>query len=91
MATDISPVQPSLLDLFGEIPVTTDDVALWVDVVPAIPRSSWRREHYARSWDVAAKIRAWKSAGRWAEIENARRDQLRALLGEDGDAISSWP
>ena len=70
---------PSLLDLFGEIPVTQSDVDLWVDVVPAIPRGSWRRDYYARHWNVPEKIRQAKAAGRWPEIENARTEQLRAL------------
>lgn len=74
-------MEPPLFDLFGEIPVTQADVELWLDVVPAIPRTSWRRDHYAASWNVPDKIRAWKAAGRWPEIENARAETLRALVG----------
>jgi hypothetical protein len=72
---------PRLTDLFGEIPVTLADVELWLDVVPAIPRTSWRRDHYASNWNVTEKIRRTKAAGAWHEIENARTEQLRALLG----------
>lgn len=72
---------PPLLDLFGEIPVTRDDVDTWLDVVPAYPRTSWRRENYAASWNVPEKVRAAKAAGTWPEIEKARSDQLRAVLG----------
>jgi hypothetical protein len=81
---------PSLLDLFGEIPVTIDDVELWLDVIPAYPRTSWRRANYAASWNVPDKIRQAKASGHWPEIENARNDQLRALLGNtDGFSVFS--
>ena len=84
-------LSPHLLDLFGEIPVLQSDVDTWIDVVPQIPRTSWRRDHYARSWNVPEKIRQAKRAGRWPEIEKARRDQL-AGLGCCGCLTSSlWP
>lgn len=76
---------PPLYDLFGEIPVTLEEIEIWIDVVPALPRDSWRRAHYARGWNVAEKIRAWKAAGRWDEIQAARIDQLRAV------GFTSWP
>lgn len=73
---------PSLTDLFGEIPVSLDDVETWLDVIAAYPRTSWRRDHYARAWNVPEKIRQAKAAGHWPEIENARRESLRALFGD---------
>lgn len=73
-----------LRDLFGEIPVLQSEIDLWLDVVPEIPRTSWRREHYARSWNVPEKIRQAKASGRWPEIEKARSEQLRALGVADG-------
>jgi len=70
---------PQLHDLFGEIPVTLEEIEIWIDVVPALSRDSWRRASYAQGWNVAEKIRAWKQTGRWDEIEAARADQLRAI------------
>lgn len=51
-------------DLFGEIPVTHDEVYMWVAAVAPRwlqPESAYQR--YVRSWDVPAKIRAAKAAG----------------------------
>jgi hypothetical protein len=76
---------PLLYDLFGEIPVTLEEIEIWMDVVPALPRDSWRRAHYAAGWNVAEKVRSWKAAGRWGEIETARSDQLRGI------GLTSWP
>ena len=72
---------PSLLDLFGEIPVSLPEVEIWIDVVPGLLRthSAWRRENYARCWDVPAKIRAAKASGYWSTIEAAKRDQLAGV------------
>lgn len=70
---------PRLYDLFGEIPVTLEEIEMWIDVVPALRRDSWRRASYASGWNVAEKIRDWKATGRWDEIEAARADQLLAL------------
>lgn len=72
-------MRPFLHDLFGEIPVSLSDIDTWLDVVPAIPRTSWRRNHYAAAWNIPDKIRRAKAAGQWPEIENARTEQLRAL------------
>lgn len=72
-------MKPQPLDLFGQVPVTTSDLETWLDVVPAIPRTSWRRRHYLENWNVADKIRRAKLAGEWPEIEKARTEQLRAL------------
>lgn len=52
-------------DLFGEIPVTWDDVWHWVETVPGIPRTSWRASWYIRCWNVPDKIREAKRAGEW--------------------------
>lgn len=87
-------MEPFPVDLFGEVPVSLADIQTWLDVVARIERTSWRREHYARSWNVADKVRQAKLAGRWPEIENARTDQLRALLGDGCRVtcgVSPWP
>jgi hypothetical protein len=50
----------SPFDLFGEIPVTWDEVYQWCEKVAEIPRDSWRLDWYIRGWNVPAKIRAAK-------------------------------
>lgn len=51
-------------DLFGDIAVSLDDVELWLDFVPRIPRTSpRRREYYANNWDVVNKIKRAKLDG----------------------------
>lgn len=57
-------------DLFGEIPVTWDDIWNWVEVIAGIPRNSWRASWYVEAWNVPDKIRAAKRAGEWP-LENA--------------------
>ena len=73
---------PPLFDLFGTIPVTQADIELWIDVVPRWPRDSPRRRYYAEHWNLPDKIRHAKASGLWPEIEKARTDQVRALLGD---------
>lgn len=74
-------MKPSLLDLFGEIPVTHEEIEVWIDVVTGWTRtaSRGRRERYAESWNVAEKIRAAKRAGEWPRIEEAKLEQLAAV------------
>lgn len=75
-------MEPPLFDLFGEIPVTREDVETWIDVVPGFSRtvSPHRRAYYARAWNVPAKIRAAKLSGFWREVE-ARKAELLASVG----------
>lgn len=56
-------MRPSLLDLFGEIPVTLDDVLAWMLAVPGIPPDSPRFARYVLTYDVPAKIRQAKASG----------------------------
>jgi len=58
-------VQTNLHDLFGEIPVTWDEIWLWVEEVAGLPRDSWRAANYIRWWNVPEKIRAAKLSGEW--------------------------
>lgn len=67
---------PSLYDLFGEIPVSQEEIEIWIDVVPGWPRTSHRRAYYARNWNVAEKIRQAKMTGFWEDVQRARSDQL---------------
>ena len=59
---------PHPRDLFGEVPVTVDDLYLWCAVVA--PRIAARNlDYYVKYWDVAGKIRAAKRNGRFDELE----------------------
>lgn len=71
---------PHLKDLFGEIPVTRDEIEIWIDVVPGWPRTTGaaRRENYARNWNVAEKIRQAKLTGAWDDVLGTKAAQLAA-------------
>ncbi|MBR8254342.1 MULTISPECIES: hypothetical protein [Burkholderia] len=69
-----------MLDLFGEVIVTLDDVRLWVAALaPAYMSSERAFERYVRLWDVAGKVRAAKLAGTFDSII-ARHIERRAHL-----------
>lgn len=73
-------MKPRTTDLFGEIPVTTDEVEIWIDVVPGWPRTlESRRRYYAQAWNVAEKIRAAKASGFWQEVEARKAEQLAGV------------
>jgi hypothetical protein len=59
-------------DLFGEIPVTLDELLAWMLAVPGIPPTTRRFAYYVRGWNVIEKIRAAKVAGTFDEIVSAR-------------------
>ena len=63
-------------DLFGDVVITLDDVEMWLDAVPKLPRDSPRRNYYAKNWDVANKIKSFKLAGRFEEIINKHLSDL---------------
>lgn len=66
------------LDLFGDVVVTLDDVELWLDAVPQIPRNSPRRNYYAKNWDVANKIKLAKRDGSFEKFINDHISTLAA-------------
>jgi hypothetical protein len=70
-----------MLDLFGEVPVTHDDVRAWVcAIAPAWTSSERSYAFYVSRWNVADKVRTAKLAGTFElTIENAR--SRRAFLG----------
>ncbi|RQP43157.1 hypothetical protein [Burkholderia ubonensis] len=63
-----------MLDLFGEVIVTQDEVVSWVAALaPSYMATERSFARYVRLWDVAGKVRAAKLAGTFdATIENAR-------------------
>lgn len=60
--------ESDLYDLFGEIPVYTHDIDLWLMCVPKMPPDSPRAAWYVRGWDVVGKIRRAKLAGTFQEM-----------------------
>lgn len=54
---------PSPIDLFGEVPVTDDDIAAWCAHVQFYSPVEWRREWYIKNWNVADKVRRAKLDG----------------------------
>lgn len=63
-----------MLDLFGDVQVTLDDLHAWVAAIaPAWTSSERSLTYYIRHWNVADKVRRAKLAGTFdATIENAR-------------------
>lgn len=69
-----------MLDLFGDVIVTLDDLHLWVSAVaPGFASSAIRLDYYIRHWNVADKVRRAKLGGYFeSTIELAR--ERRAFL-----------
>jgi len=56
-------MRPYITDLFGEIPVTHQDVDAWLISVPGIQPGTKRAAHYIEAWSVVEKIRQAKRTG----------------------------
>lgn len=67
-------------DLFGEIPVTLDELLAWMLSVPGIPPTSPRFGHYVRGYDVIGKIRQAKASGTFEAILSESTDTAPARL-----------
>jgi hypothetical protein len=63
-----------MLDLFGQVVVTYEDLELWVSALaPGFAGNTFRRQYYIEHWDVAGKVTRAKLAGTFdTTIENAR-------------------
>lgn len=51
---------PSIYDLFGDIPVTQNEIIAWCESVVHLSPTSPRFNYYVKNWDVAYKIRQAK-------------------------------
>jgi hypothetical protein len=69
------------LDLFGQVPVTQDEVRAWVEAVaPAFCSSERAFLHYVQAWHVPEKVALAKLSGTFdATIENARARRASLL------------
>jgi hypothetical protein len=69
------PLVPGLTDLFGEVPVSHNDIYAWLLVVAEIDPQSTRAEAYARTYNVVGKIIRAKFDSSFNEIlERAEND-----------------
>lgn len=74
-------ITPMPYDLFGEVPVTEDEIFDWVAAVAPrwlTPQRAF--EGYVRSYNVAAKIRAAKLDGTFHQIIENRSHPWHARL-----------
>lgn len=71
-------------DLFGEVPVTEDEILSWVEAVAPRWLSSDRAyQHYVTAWNVPDKIRAAKLAGMFYAITEKPHTAYHARLSLD--------
>jgi hypothetical protein len=74
-----------MLDLFGEVVVTYEDLEEWVSALaPGFAGNDQRIAYYIRYWNVADKVRVAKQNGTFyliLENARARRAYVRRRLG----------
>lgn len=58
-------IEREIMDLFGEVSVTTTDVELWLDSIKQLSATPSRRAAYAKAYNVEVKIRTAKRNGNW--------------------------
>jgi len=64
---------PHVVDLFGHIAITVDDVARWLVAVPRIDPQSPSAKRYVRGWAVVDKCQRFAAAGKLDDIIGATR------------------
>lgn len=47
--------------LFEETPITQEEIENYLDNIPTLSKSPWRREIYAKAWHVKEKIQQQKN------------------------------
>lgn len=67
-------------DLFGEVPVTEDDLEAWVAAMSPVHLTERLFSHYVRRYNVADKIRAAKLRGEFEALTAERREPYHARL-----------
>lgn len=70
-------VAQAQLDLFGEVPVSRQDVYAWLMAVVDMDPESFRAEHYIRNYRVLDKIVAAKLDGTFDQIVRPARTSAR--------------
>lgn len=69
-----------VLDLFGEVIVTRDDIYDWVAAVSPVHLGERGFDLYVQRYNVAGKVRAAKLAGHFDTIVAQRRPPYHARL-----------
>ena len=67
-------------DLFGQVPITLQDVRAWLIAVPRIDPDSPRAARYFTSYNVTQKIAAAKIAGTFEQAVHNREQPAGALV-----------
>ena len=67
-------------DLFGEVPVTEDDLEAWVAAVSPVHFTERLFAHYVRRYNVADKIRTAKLRGEFEALTATARQPYHARL-----------
>lgn len=65
--------------LFDEPPVTEAEVQEWLDTIPNLSNSSFRREAYRKSYRIEEKIRAEKRRKSSTKDEKSEQDSYLNL------------
>jgi hypothetical protein len=47
--------------LFEETPITQEEIEAYLDKIPTLSKSPWRRAIYAKAWHVKEKIQQQKN------------------------------
>lgn len=68
----MSYMQPFPHDLFGQVPVTVQDVRAWLAAVPRIDPDGPRAAHYVRAYGVVDKIARAKLDGTFEAVTAPR-------------------
>lgn len=55
---------------FDLIPVTEQDIDLWLDQIKTLSRSAFRRQMYRKAYNIEEKIRAAKKAGTFPPLQS---------------------
>lgn len=67
-------------DLFGEVPVTEDDLEAWVAALSPVHLTERLFDNYVRRYNVADKIRAAKLRGEFEALTATPRAPYHARL-----------
>lgn len=71
-------LQQPTLDLFGEVPITVDDLEAWVAAVSPVHFTDRLFSNYVKRYNVAGKIRTAKLRGEFDAITATPRPLYHA-------------
>jgi hypothetical protein len=78
-------IKDQMLDLFGDVIVTEDDIHDWVEALaPAYLSNQRSFEMYVRGWSVVEKVKAAKRDGTFDETIESALDRRASLARRFG-------